>query len=93
MLALFDIYGFLLFYDHRPKVFDNVFKFILYSIVFTLLGAQWIAWQLTMDWTCYKSLSTLSTYRKMSQCTGGGGFSAKFRLGGCRPQFQNVTVG
>ena len=23
----------------------------------------------------------------------GGGFSAKFRLGGCRPQFQNVTVG
>ena len=25
--------------------------------------------------------------------TGGGGFSAKFRVGGCRPQFENVTVG
>ena len=23
----------------------------------------------------------------------GGGFSAKFRVGGCRPQFENVTVG
>ena len=30
-------------------------------------------------------------YRKLMTSTGG--FSTKFRVGGCRPQFQNVTVG
>ena len=28
-----------------------------------------------------------------TQANHGGGFSAKFRVGGCRPQFENVTVG
>ena len=41
----------------------------------------------------------LEITRKSSSCQGathgggGGGFSAKFRLEGGRPQFQNVTVG
>ena len=47
VLELLEIHRFLFFYDHCPKVFDNVAKCILYSVVFTLLGAQVIAWQLT----------------------------------------------
>ena len=38
-------------------------------------------------------LQTIEPYPNSSVPTGGGGFSAKFWLGGCRPQFQNVTVG
>ena len=41
-------------------------------------------------------LSNGSTYSTSALGTfndGGGGFSAKFRAGVCRPQFQNGTVG
>ena len=45
---------------------------------------------------CMADQESAQTKGKISGCfitRGGGGFSAKFRLGGCRPQFQNVTVG
>ena len=40
----------------------------------------------------YEQLKKLQNPIACIEATGGG-FSAKFRLGGCRPQFQNVTVG
>ena len=34
------------------------------------------------------NMLTMSVLMEEPEATGGGGFSAKFRLGVCRPQFQ-----
>ena len=66
------------------------FSLLLKYTVCIIISSHYFVSQLS-----WRSKSLISAERFLSKLPleSTGGFSAKFRVGGCRPQFENVTVG